>query len=154
MDTDKAPAPAPENVKSAKNFVPMAATGNTFEIDSSNLALTKSTDDAVRSFAKRMVEDHSDAATGLKEAVRGSKTDVAVPTGLDARHQQMMDTLNADDESAFDADYVAMQHQAHVETVALFEAYAKNGEDGPIRTFAEKTLPTLKEHLQMVEKLK
>tara|TARA_R110002020_G_scaffold96615_1_gene231141 strand:+ start:515 stop:1093 length:579 start_codon:yes stop_codon:yes gene_type:complete len=151
MDTDKAAMPAPQNVKTAKNFVPMAAVGNSFEIESSNLALTKSQDESVRKFAKTMVDDHSSAAMKMKQAVEKSDTGLSVPTGLDAKHQEMLNQLSSADGSQFDAMYADMQSQAHEEAVALFTAYSQNGEDGPIKSFAADTLPTLKEHLSMVK---
>ncbi|MBP0616940.1 DUF4142 domain-containing protein [Jiella mangrovi] len=150
MDTDKGPTPAPQDVKTAADFVPLAAVGNSFEIETSNLALTKSTDEAVREFARRMNADHSEAAVKLQQAVEQSKSGLAIPTGLDARHQELLNELSAADDGDFDAEYVAMQRQAHEEAVALFSAYSTNGEDGPIKEMAASTLPTLKEHQQMV----
>ncbi|MCB8838696.1 DUF4142 domain-containing protein [Aurantimonas sp. VKM B-3413] len=153
MQNDAAPKPAPQNVKTAANFVPMAAVSNSFEIESSNLALQKSKSQAVHDFAKTMVNDHSAAGDKLKAAVKQSKMDVAVPNGLDARHKQMLNDLQAAPSDSFDAKYIQMQSKAHDEAVALFTAYSKNGEKGPIREFATKTLPTLKQHKQMVQKL-
>ncbi|WAP68165.1 DUF4142 domain-containing protein [Jiella pelagia] len=154
MDTDKAPMPAPQNVKTAENFVPMAAVSNSFEIETSNLALTKSQDEDVRGFAQTMADDHSTAAMKMKQAVQESETGLAVPTGLDARHQELLNQLSAADDSEFDAMYVTIQRQAHEEAVALFTAYSQNGEEGPIRIFAANTLPTLEKHLSMVKDMK
>lgn len=154
MDTDKAAMPAPQNVKTATNFVPMAAVSNSFEIESSNLALTKSQNEDVRGFAEMMATDHSNAAMKMQQAVEESGTGLTVPTGLDARHQTMLDELSAADDSEFDAAYIAMQQKAHDEAVTLLTAYSQNGEDGPIKTFAANTLPTLKEHKQMVDAMK
>jgi len=38
--------------------------------------------------------------------------------------------------------------------VALVESYARSGEDSELKTWAGKTLPSLKEHLTMAENLK
>jgi predicted outer membrane protein len=54
----------------------------------------------------------------------------------------------------FDTSYDQMQLRAHRDAVILFEAYAKNGEDSELKTWAGKTLPHPKEHLSMAEKLK
>ncbi|MCE7026826.1 DUF4142 domain-containing protein [Jiella avicenniae] len=151
MDTDQASMPAPQDVETAKNFVPMAAVGNSFEIESSNLALTKSQDENVRNFARTMVDDHSAAAMKMKQAVEESDTGLSVPTGLDAKHQEMLNQLSSADDSEFDAMYADMQAKAHEEAVTLFTAYSQNGEDGPIKTFAANTLPTLKQHQSMVD---
>jgi putative membrane protein len=40
------------------------------------------------------------------------------------------------------------------DAVALFDAYAKGGDNPQLKGWAGKTLPHLKEHLTMVEKLK
>jgi putative membrane protein len=46
------------------------------------------------------------------------------------------------------------QIRDHEKTIALFEREAKSGKDAELKAFAEKTLPTLKEHLSMVRDLK
>jgi len=48
---------------------------------------------------------------------------------------------------------VKLQTQAHVEAVALFSDYAQNGPSGPLKAFATKTLPELKTHSAMVQRL-
>ena len=154
MDTNQAAMPAPTAVKTAAAFVPMAAAGNSFEIESSNLAVTKSKNEAVVAFAKRMLEDHSTAAMKMSEAVDKAGNGLTVPTGMDADHQEMLNQLSAADETEFDAQYIAMQKTAHAEAVTLFTAYSENGEDGPVKTFASETLPALKEHKQMVDGMK
>ena len=44
--------------------------------------------------------------------------------------------------------------KGHRDAVALFEAYAKGGDDAELKGWAGQTLPHLKEHLSMAEKLK
>ena len=47
-----------------------------------------------------------------------------------------------------------MQLQAHKEAVELFSEYAKDGDNSELKSWAGQTLPHLKEHLAMAEKLK
>jgi putative membrane protein len=54
----------------------------------------------------------------------------------------------------FDSSYDQIQVKAHEDAVALFDAYAKGGEDPELKKWAAKTLPHLKEHLSMAQKLK
>jgi predicted outer membrane protein len=56
--------------------------------------------------------------------------------------------------SHVDASYDQTQLKAHQDAVALFEAYAKSGDSAELRGWAGQTLPHLKEHLSMAEKLK
>jgi putative membrane protein len=58
------------------------------------------------------------------------------------------------DDLDFDHGYDQIQVKAHRDAVALFEAYAKAGDSAELKEWAGKTLPHLKEHLSMAEKLK
>ncbi|NDV85232.1 DUF4142 domain-containing protein [Aurantimonas aggregata] len=145
-----APATQQQAALTAAEFVPTATFSNRFEIESSELALERTQSADVRHFAQRMVQDHTAAGEALMQAVEASGADLAVPAGLDQRHQQMVDQLQDLPEGQFDAAYLQMQRQAHDEAVALFGAYAQGGEAGPIREFAATTLPVLEQHHQMV----
>ena len=46
-----------------------------------------------------------------------------------------------------------VQQQAHEEAVALFEQYARDGDNADLTAWAAKTLPHLKEHLAMAKRL-
>ena len=47
-----------------------------------------------------------------------------------------------------------IQLKAHQEAVTLFEAYAKGGDNADLKKWAATTLPHLKAHLTMAQKLK
>jgi putative membrane protein len=143
-----ATAPAP----STDEFLAKLAPGNKFEIDSSKLAISKSKSETVKGFASQMVKDHGEAATKLKRAVTDAKLK-APPDSLDAKHQAIYDDLKKKDGMAFDQAYVDAQMKGHVETVAMVEAYAKDGDNPRIKAFANEVLPTLRSHLDHVKKL-
>jgi putative membrane protein len=46
-----------------------------------------------------------------------------------------------------------MQLQAHQEAVDLFTRYSASGDNGDLKAWAAKTLPKLREHLAMAQKL-
>ena len=142
-----APALADDNTKWS-DFTKNAAISSMFEIQSSQLALTKSGDGEVKQFAQQMITDHQKADADLKAAVTAAgQNPAALPTALDKKHQEMLDKLNRDDSGkSFDTDYTDMQHKAHEHAVKLFRAYAEKGDSAPLRDFAGKTLPTLKMH--------
>ena len=93
-----------------------AAFGNMFEIESSKLALDRSTAEPVKDFAQRMVDDHSAAAIKFKEAVVEAKLAMP-PDKLDAKHRAIVDELAGKQGSDFDQAYIEAQYKAHVETV-------------------------------------
>ena len=55
--------------------------------------------------------------------------------------------------AAFDREYARMMVKDHEEDVALFRKEAQSGKDADLKAYAQKTLPTLEEHLQMAKQL-
>jgi putative membrane protein len=138
---------------STASFLNSVAAGNQFEIDSSKLALSRSKSDAVKRFAQRMVDDHTEAAGKFKIAVTEAK--LTPPSEkLDAKHQAVFDSLTAANDASFDKLYIDAQYKAHVETVDLFKAYAKGGDNARMKQFANELLPTLQAHLDHVGKMR
>jgi putative membrane protein len=144
------PAVAPPS----QDFVNKVAISDMFEIQSSQLALTKQADADTKPFAEKMVQDHQKTSSELKALVDGGKVKATLPTALDAMHQKMLDDLRAKNGKEFDGSYDQVQLKAHQDAVALFEAYAKSGDNADLKAWAGQTLPHLKEHLNMAKKLK
>jgi predicted outer membrane protein len=65
-----------------------------------------------------------------------------------SKNEPKIDTINGTD---FDKEYLAIMVKDHEKNIAAFEEEAKDGEDADVKAWAEKTLPTLKEHLKMVQ---
>jgi putative membrane protein len=138
---------------STSTFLTNTAVANLFEIESSKAALAKTKNDKIKAFANLMVTDHTGAGTKFKQAVTDAKLTPPAEK-LDAKHQALLDDLKKKDSAAFDSAYVKAQHDGHVETVAMFEAYAKGGDNARMKQFATEMLPTLKAHLDQVSKIK
>jgi putative membrane protein len=130
-----------------------AGVAGMFEIESSNIAIQKAKNGEVKSFAERMIADHTKAAEELKITAQSTPEKFAVPDKLDAKHQKLVDELDGAASDKFDAAYVRLQTDAHKEAVKLFESYAKQGDNEALKAFAAKTLPTLKDHYQMIQKI-
>jgi putative membrane protein len=136
-------------------FVKTVPSANAFEIESSRLALEKASSDDVKAFAQQMIKDHTKAGEDFKAALEQGQTTSATTAGdrlqpADAGHlKELQDASGAD----FQARYIKMQVDAHKEAVALFSAYAGNGDDPALREFAKKTLPTLKMHERHIKEV-
>jgi putative membrane protein len=144
---DTAPAPT-------ETFIEKVAVANKFEIDTSQLALKYGKAPDVKSFAQHMVDDHTKAGEDFKASLAEAKFD-APKNGLDIAHTAKYAKLRVfTTENGFDFAYIDAQLDAHQEAVALFKDYAANGPAGPVKTFAQKTLPTLEHHLMMVQELR
>ncbi len=138
----------------AQDFVTKASIANKFEIDSSKIAIRKSQNSDIKSFAQMMVDDHTKTGDKLKGVLDSSKSSFKPSDDLDDKHQKLLDKLDAASGNDFDNNYISMQVDAHKEAVELFGDYSKNGDDSKLKEFAGETLPALKEHLRQVEKLK
>lgn len=138
----------------AQDFVTKASIANQFEIDTSKLALDRSQNSNIKSFAQRMVDDHTQTGEKLEEVLSNSNSGAEPASDLDTKHQKMLDTLEASSDDVFDRQYISIQTKAHEEAVSLFSDYAKHGQDKALKNFANETLPALREHLKHVRSLK
>jgi putative membrane protein len=101
-----------------------------------------------------MVADHQKTSSELKSLVEGGKVNAKLPTAMDSDHQGKFDQLKGKSGKDFDQSDDQIQVKAHQDAVALFEWYAKAGDDAELKNWAAKTLPHLKQHLTMAQKLK
>jgi putative membrane protein len=132
-------------------FVMMAAMGGMAEVEMGRLAAQKGASDEVRQFGQRMVDDHTRANEELMR-VASSKA-MTPPTTLDAKHQAAMQKLSAMSGEKFDKEYVKMMVSDHKKDVGEFQKEASGGKDADVKAFASSTLPTLQEHLQMIQRI-
>ncbi len=135
-----------------QQFVEKAAIGDMYEIQSSKLAQSKSQNADVKEFAEHIVTDHTKSSEELKSLVKDMQG-MEVPGKMDAKHQKMVDQLQSASGAQFDQQYKKQQIEAHQTAVQLFTGYSKSGTNDEIKSFAEKTLPTLKKHLEMAQDL-
>ena len=64
--------PAATGAPSAQDFVNKVAISDMFEIQSSQMALSKQADADTKPFAEKMIQDHQKTSTELKALVEGS----------------------------------------------------------------------------------
>ena len=135
--------------ETAQDFVTKAAIGGMFEVQSSKVVQDKLQDQALKDFARKMISDHG-AANAKLESIAGEQK-LQVPADLDASHNSDLDKLKSAS-APVDKPYAVMQKAAHADAVSLFEAYAKDGDNAALKSFASETLPTLKMHRDMIQK--
>jgi putative membrane protein len=131
-------------------FLNGAMEGGMTEIAASKLALTNSTNQDVVAFAKMMIDDHTKADSALK-ALEFDQMFTAKDS-ISGEHKVILDSLAAKKGAEFDKAYMAMMVKDHDGAVELFTD-ASTDKNIPIHYFAEKTLPTVKEHLEKAEEL-
>jgi putative membrane protein len=136
--------PATSNVKMSQkdvSFIQKAASGGQREIENGKMAEKQGKSADVKSIGARMVADHTKANKELTElANRKGVT-------FDTRGVKAQNIGAAD----FDRQYLKLLEIIHKNDIAEFQAQAKSGDDRDLKAWAAKTLPTLQQHLAMIE---
>lgn len=134
----------------ADDFVEEASAKGLAEIESSKLALSKSTSTDIKAFAQKMITDHSATNTELAAIAARKNIEVAEEAELMSKAKKFI--LEQRDGESFDEAYAKNQVAAHEMTIELFER-ASISDDADIAAFAKKTLPALQHHLKMAREL-
>lgn len=133
------------------NFVSDVSRGGMEEVQLGELAKQKAGSPAVKEFGDRMVTDHGKANDDLKQIVQ--KKGALIPTSLSHRENATLEHLQKLSGAEFDKAYISDMVRDHKKDVKEFEKASQNLSDPDLKAFAEKTLPTLQEHLRMAENL-
>jgi putative membrane protein len=141
----------PQTVQGAtdENFVVNTWLDGMAEVELGNLTQQRASNDQVKQFGQRMIADHTKANEELKPIA--GRVNVTLPTSLDGMHAALKRTLQGLKGFEFDRRYMDEMVKNHRVAVSSFEQQAKTGNDGALKAFAQKTLPTLREHLKMAE---
>jgi putative membrane protein len=137
---------------STSDFVAKVAQSDMLEIQSSQF-IAPNADADTKPFAERMIRDHTQTSTELKQLVQSGKVRAEIPAALDVEHQKKLDDLKKLSGRELDRQYDRMQLQAHQEAVELFSRYAQGGDNNDLKAWAAQTLPHLQEHLTMAQRL-
>lgn len=131
----------------ADAFLQMAGVGNMFEIQAGTIASEKSNNPDVRAYGREMVEDHGMMGLELNSKASIAGSTYTVPVTLDAKHQAMIDQLEAASAEEFDQLYIEMMRQSHKDTYELLNAMADRGSLANFNEFAEDNKEMVLEHL-------
>jgi putative membrane protein len=148
------PPPPPvdmNNLLMAPGFLAHAASGNEFEIESSQLALQASQNQAVRNFANLLIADHTRIGQAMGAAAQSAGLQPPAPTLL-PEQQTALDQLRAAGTGPnFDMAYRQAQITAHQGALGLMQNYATSGDVPALRTAAGQVIPVIQMHLQQAQ---
>ncbi|MFL6734143.1 MAG: DUF4142 domain-containing protein [Sphingomicrobium sp.] len=136
----------------AKGFVAAIASGDAYEIESSKLALQKSSSPGVREMAQMLQREHTQSSAKLKSAA--GALSIAVPPELDAEKQAMLDNLKAASGDAFGAEFLNQQRMAHAKTLMLIQNYQAAGDQESLKKFASGLQPMIEFHFDRLNATK
>ncbi|HSY09336.1 MAG TPA: DUF4142 domain-containing protein [Candidatus Dormibacteraeota bacterium] len=167
----------------SQQFVSDAAAGGMKEVFMSEAALNESTNDDIKSFAKRMVKDHSAANKKLMKIAEDEGLSFPPTNMFSADDPNWSNPLISNPESLkgaqelsmtnvpYRTDYLDVKHlqslnsdqferaylsdmvSDHTQAVGEFETASQSLSDPKLKKFAGKTLPTLQKHSKMAQEL-
>ncbi|PYJ25161.1 MAG: hypothetical protein DME91_05310 [Verrucomicrobia bacterium] len=126
--------------KDAK-FIQEAAGGGAQEVENGKMAEKQGKSAEVRNVGARMAADHARINKELT-ALANRKGVTFNTSGVRAQNLGSAD---------FDRAYLTLLDEVHKKDIAAFEREAKSGDDKELKAWASKTVPTLRQHLAMVE---
>jgi putative membrane protein len=148
MNSTNGPAAGPAM---DKTFVKKALEGNMAEIQMGQLALQKSTDDQVKQFAQRMVDDHGKMLDQLKPVAE--QMGVKVPAGPSKGQMKSMDKMKALSGEAFDQAYIKDMVKDHKSDVSEFKQEAQSTQNPQLKQLVMQSDQIIESHLQQIEQI-
>lgn len=165
-----------------EKFIKDAAMGGMMEVQMGKLGLKNGQSQAVKTYAQRLIDDHTKANAELKQlaAQKGvtlpddhfaststssgsgtesesARTRVRGAEGEEHReheaHARNLKKLESLSGTEFDREFARMAVKDHEKDVKEFEKAGQKADDTDVKAFAQKTAPVLREHLQQARSL-
>jgi putative membrane protein len=144
VDATKSPLTVPE-----RKFVERAASDHIADIELSRLALERTQNPQVRNLAQSIVDDHQKSLDQLKSIANDQK--FPIPTSASTLTKKDYDRLSKLRGSDFDREYLKLMSKRHSEAMQDFQQTSNQLQNEDLRSYANQTLPTLKEHKEKAE---
>ncbi|MEJ7680884.1 MAG: DUF4142 domain-containing protein [Segetibacter sp.] len=133
------------------NFIQRAGISNHSEIETAKIALSKTTDSIVLSFAKQMLINHTNAQSDLK--TMGSVVGFTIKDTTDAAHSATIAQLDTLTGRTFDSAYIHTQLADHKETINFYADELARGNQLNVRAYANTNLQNINLHYQRADSI-
>ncbi|HYC46918.1 MAG TPA: DUF4142 domain-containing protein [Burkholderiales bacterium] len=134
-----------------KRFIDKAMQDNNAELALAKVALEKAQNAEVKSFAQRLLDDHTKAGSELEGIV--SRLGYTPPKKAQEKEPRDAQKFAKMSGEKFDREFSKHMVKDHEKAVKLFKDQAQDGQSQELWQFAQKTLPTLEEHLRISKQL-
>lgn len=126
------------------------AQANMAEIATGQLALEKSQSAEVKTFAQKMIDDHTKGLDDTKALASAKGVDL--PDGPDVKHKALATAMKAMSGETFDRQYMAQAGlRDHRATHELLQKTERTAKDPELKALAAKMLPVVHGHLEMAQ---
>ncbi len=137
--------------EASSSFIVRVTNNGMTETQLAAIAEQKATYADVKSFAAMLYKDHS----GVNQLVKdmAATKNITLPADITADKQKEIDMLNTKTGKDLDKEYISMMINAHKSSIESFEKALTEVKDQDIRSLADKTLPTLRAHLDSAQQI-
>jgi putative membrane protein len=148
---DQAPTQQKGLSNNDREFIKETAQDGILEVELGKLANQKASSQEVKDLAHHMMMDHQKANNELKQLA--SSKNVMLPDSLDKDAQDKIQDLAKLTGKEFDKKYIDRMVKEHKEDLKDFEDVANNSEDTELKSWAQETIPTLRNHYTKAQSL-
>jgi len=141
-----------DSLRDDAGFVTRAAEDGLYEVKVSTDAQTKTANAGVKKLAAHMQQAHEKANKEL--AALAAKKSITIPTVLPQGKTDDINRLMEKSGTDFDKAFVDELEDKHDKAIKLFEDASEDAKDPDLKAWFAKTLPELRNHLEMVKKEK
>jgi len=132
-------------------FLKRASQANMAEVSAAKLALSKSSNDEVKQFAQKMIDDHT-AMQQQVEQVAGS-VNVSLPQEPNKAQRMQAEKLEGLSGSVFDKAYIADQVKDHRKVLAEMKQENAATKNPQVKDLTTQGSQKVQQHLDMAEKI-
>ena len=144
-------AAAAEPSKQDTKYMAKTAQGLISEVTLGKMAQERASDERVKQFGKRMVDDHGKDLQQLKQLASQKK--VTLPESSDSEQTREADKLGKLSGKGFDTEYVKYEAKDHKEDVEDQGKEMKTSADPDLKKFATAAYGTVSEHKKIIDDL-
>ncbi len=134
-----------------KMFLKNSAEGSMTEIKLSQVALQKSSNDDVKQFAQKMIDDHTKLISDMKPYA--DQAGVTPPTTLKPAHQALEKKLSALNGDTFDKQYIAAMVKDHKQDLMEFKAEESSTANPDLKNTVSQGEQVVQQHYDMINQI-
>jgi putative membrane protein len=137
--------------KDDADYLKKTAQGLMAEVEMGKMAEKQASDERVKQFGKRMIDDHGKDLQNIKQLA--GRKNLALPDSPDKDQRKEADKLAKMSGTDFDKEYVKYEAKDHKEDVEESGKTMKKTKDADVKAFATASYQTVSQHKKIADDL-
>lgn len=131
-------------------FMTEAADARLMDIEQGKLALEKGTNDLVKNYAQKLLDDNTKLLKELRTLA--AQKNIVLPTTLSNEKADGLNDLREEEGEAFDKEFIKMIQRDHKRDLDKFEE-AADFNDRDVQQFAQRNVSLFEKHLAQIDQV-